>query len=103
KPVALDAARAGWESAGYRVIGTALAARVAQELQAISGIRSTTVRGLLADLANPEAGGLGSNSVVVIDEAGMVGTRALATILDHAASAKAKVVMVGDAAQLPEI
>jgi ATP-dependent exoDNAse (exonuclease V) alpha subunit len=46
---------------------------------------------------------LGPRSVLVIDEAGMVGTRALAPLLDHAASAGAKVVLVGDPKQLPEI
>ena len=43
------------------------------------------------------------NTVLVVDEAGMVGTRQLARVLDHAAAAHAKVVLVGDPRQLPEI
>ena len=43
------------------------------------------------------------NTVLVIDEAGMVGTRVLARALDHAERAGAKVVLVGDPKQLPEI
>jgi hypothetical protein len=42
-------------------------------------------------------------TVVVIDEAGMAGTRNLAPILDAADRAGAKVVLVGDPHQLPEI
>ena len=55
------------------------------------------------DLDHPVHGGLPAGSVVVIDEAGMVGTRTLARLLDHAARADAKVVLVGDHRQLPEI
>jgi ATP-dependent exoDNAse (exonuclease V) alpha subunit len=40
---------------------------------------------------------------VVVDEAGMVGTRTLARLLAHAEQAGAKVVLVGDPHQLPEI
>jgi hypothetical protein len=42
-------------------------------------------------------------TVVVIDEAGMAGTRNLAPILDAADRSGAKVVLVGDPHQLPEI
>jgi hypothetical protein len=41
--------------------------------------------------------------VVVVDEAAMVGTRKLARLLTHAQTAGAKVVLVGDRHQLPEI
>ena len=46
---------------------------------------------------------LGDRTVPVIDEAGMVGTRTLAPLLQHASAAGAKVVLVGDPKQLPEI
>ncbi len=104
KTYALDAARDTWERAGYRVIGTALAARAAAELQAGSGIASTTLDRLLADLDRPgPLSGLAPRSVVVVDEAGMVGTRKLDRLLAHAEAARAKVVLVGDPRQLPEI
>uniref|UniRef100_UPI0013D64420 AAA family ATPase n=2 Tax=Pseudomonadota TaxID=1224 RepID=UPI0013D64420 len=41
--------------------------------------------------------------VLVIDEAGMVGTRQLERVLSHAADAGAKVVLVGDPQQLQAI
>src|SRR4051812_38662451 len=46
---------------------------------------------------------LGPRTVVVIDEAGMVGTRDLHELVEHAGHAGAKVVLVGDHQQLLEI
>ena len=103
KTFALDGARDAWQHSGHRVIGTALAARAAAELEASAGIPSQTIASLLADLDNPNHGGLPPDAVVIVDEAGMVGTRTLARLIDHAAAARAKVVLVGDPRQLPEI
>src|SRR5690606_9451173 len=87
-----------------RVIGCALAARAAVGLEDGTGIPSTTLDRLLADLdRRHRAYRLPANGVVVVDEAGMVGTRKLAALLDHAEAARAKVVLVGDHRQLPEI
>jgi ATP-dependent exoDNAse (exonuclease V) alpha subunit len=41
--------------------------------------------------------------VLVIDEAGMVGSRKLTRLLEHAQGAQAKVVLVGDDRQLAAI
>lgn len=104
KTFALDAARSVWEAAGRPVIGTALAARAAAELQAGAGIPSTTLDRLLADLDRPgPLSGLAPHSVVVVDEAGMIGTRKLDRLLGHALRRQASVVLVGDHRQLPEI
>jgi hypothetical protein len=70
KTFALDAARVAWESAGHRVIGTALAARAAAELQSGAGIPSTTLDRLLADLERPgPLSGLAPRTTIVVDEA----------------------------------
>jgi conjugative relaxase-like TrwC/TraI family protein len=103
KTFALAAARAAWIDAGYQVVGTALAARAAVELQAGSGIPSVTLDRLLGDLDRPDSRGLPARTVVVVDEAAMVGTRRLARLLAHAAAAQVKVVLIGDHRQLPEI
>jgi conjugative relaxase-like TrwC/TraI family protein len=89
----------GWSSAGV-----ALAARAALELEASAGIRSTTLARLLGQLNDHRDGSpLQPGSVLVVDEAGMVGTRQLARLLDHADAQQVKVVLVGDPHQLPEI
>ncbi len=103
KTFALDAARAAWQAAGYRVLGAALAGKAACELTDGAGIESGTISRLLLDLEDPRAPGLEADSVLVVDEAAMVGTRQLGRLLQHAEQAGAKVALVGDSAQLPEI
>jgi Ti-type conjugative transfer relaxase TraA len=103
KTFALDAARDVWESSGIRVVGCALSARAAKELEAGSGIESSTIAALMKDLDDWRAPGLERGSVVVVDEAGMVGTRQLDALLNRAQDADVKVVLVGDDKQLPEI
>ncbi len=103
KTFALDAARDAWQHGGHQVIGAALAARAAAELEATAGIPSTTVASLLADLDDPEHSALPPDAVLVVDEAAMIGTRTLGRLLTHAERARAKVVLVGDPRQLPEI
>src|SRR6056297_1104521 len=104
KTYALDAARDAWEASGVQVAGVALAARAALELQTSAGIRSMTLARLLGQLDDHRHGSpLQSGSVLVVDEAGMVGTRQLARLLHHAEAQSVKVVLVGDPKQLPEI
>ena len=67
-----------------------------------AGIESQTLASLLAGIETGRTR-LGAGDVVVLDEAGMVGTRALAQLVESADDAGAKVVLVGDPRQLPEI
>jgi conjugative relaxase-like TrwC/TraI family protein len=102
KTQALEAAHAAWRQSGRRTIGVALSARAATELQDRAGIPSGTLDALLRELDQPSHL-IAPGAVVVVDEAGMVGTRKLARLLAHADAASAKVVLVGDPRQLPEI
>ena len=101
KTFCLDAAREAWEKAGHRVVGCALAARAAAQLEDSASIPSSTLARLLGDL--DRSGGFAPNTVVVCDEAAMVDSRTLARLLDHAERGGAKVVLVGDEKQLHEI
>jgi Ti-type conjugative transfer relaxase TraA len=103
KTTAIDAARELWEREGYRVIGTALAGRAADELHARAGIDSYTVHGLLRDLERGGDWRLPKRAVLVVDEAGMIDTRRVSKLLDHAARARAKVVLIGDERQVPAV
>ena len=100
KTFALNATRDVWERCGYHVHGAALAGRAAVELEHTAHITSMTIARLTKHI---ECQSLTPRDVIVIDEAGMVGTRTLAPILDAAARGGAKVVLVGDDHQLPEI
>jgi conjugative relaxase-like TrwC/TraI family protein len=101
KSTMLGAARIGWEEAGFRVIGTAVAARTAADLEGGTGIPSSSLTQLLADLR--EGGGLTPRHVIVVDEASMVGTRPLDQLRSYVDSAGAKLVLVGDNRQLSSI
>ena len=102
KTSGLECARAAWESSGHHLFGVALAARAAAELDAQSGIASRTLDSFLTTLDRGHQR-LPARAVLVVDEAAMVDTRRLARLLDHASTADAKVVLVGDDHQLPEI
>lgn len=102
KSAMLGVARDAWEAAGYEVRGAALSGIAAESLESGSGIASRTI----ASLEHGWKQGrdlLTSRDVLVIDEAGMVGTRQLERVLSHAAESGAKVVLVGDAQQLQSI
>jgi conjugative relaxase-like TrwC/TraI family protein len=102
KTYALAVARHAWETSGHQVLGCALAAQAAKQLQAGAGIPSQTIDRLLAGIER-QTTALDATTVLVVDEAAMVGTRKLARLLDHAQQAGSKVVLVGDPCQLPEI
>jgi Ti-type conjugative transfer relaxase TraA len=102
KSAMLGTAREAWESAGYNVRGAALSGIAAENLEGGSGIASRT----LASFEHAWAKGndrLSARDVLVIDEAGMIGTRQLQRVLTEASGAGAKVVMVGDTQQLQAI
>jgi conjugative relaxase-like TrwC/TraI family protein len=103
KTYALAAAARVWRAGGYQPIGLGLAARVAYELETSAGIPSTTVEQFLIDLDQAPNGILHRRNVIIVDEAGMVDTRRLADVVDHAQRPGAKVVLVGDHHQLPAV
>ncbi|EEZ9648727.1 Ti-type conjugative transfer relaxase TraA [Escherichia coli] len=102
KSFGMRVAAEAWEAQGYRVRGCALAGKAAEELEAGSGIESRTIHSLEASWKNGK-NQLTSNDILVIDEAGMVGSRQLGRVLDAAKKAGAKVVMLGDDKQLAAI
>src|SRR5581483_9967042 len=102
KSAMLGVAREAWEAAGYEVRGVALSGIAAENLESGSGIVSRTI----ASIEHGWGQGrdlLTTRHVLVIDEAGMVGTRQLERVLSHAAEAGAKVVLIGDPRQLQSI
>ncbi|MFD9896924.1 Ti-type conjugative transfer relaxase TraA [Mesorhizobium sp. NPDC059025] len=102
KSAMLSVAREAWEAAGYQVRGVALSGIAAENLENGSGIASRTIASMEHGWAN-DRDMLSSRDVLVIDEAGMVGTRQLERVLSHAAEAGAKIVLVGDPQQLQAI
>jgi conjugative relaxase-like TrwC/TraI family protein len=101
KSFATVAAAEGWAQAGFELRVAAPTWRAANVLSA-EGLEAMTVAGLLRDLDRGELG-LSSRSVLLVDEAGMVGSEHLARVIGHAEEAGAKLVLVGDPEQLGPI
>ena len=102
KSAMLGVAREAGEDSGYQVRGAALSGIAAENLESGSGIASRTI----ASLEHQWAQGreiLTGKDVLVIDEAGMIGSRQLERVLREAEQRKAKVVLVGDPEQLQAI
>jgi ATP-dependent exoDNAse (exonuclease V) alpha subunit len=67
-----------------------------------------TIERLLADLDDidprtRQPAGLELGSILVVDEASMVDTRTMSRLLDHCYRSQARLILVGDPEQLPEI
>ncbi|MDI1366149.1 MAG: Ti-type conjugative transfer relaxase TraA [bacterium] len=102
KSALLGVAREAWEASGYQVRGLALSGIAAESLEGGSGIASRTI----ASLEHQWAQGrelLDARDVLVIDEAGMIGSRQMERLLSAAEKAGAKVALVGDPEQLQAI
>lgn len=102
KTFLLDALRDAHEREGRVVIGACLAAAAAQRLEAGSGIASQTLHRLLHGIERGTAM-LDERTVIVLDEAAMVGTRQLAELVRHVHAAGSTLVLVGDDRQLQAI
>jgi conjugative relaxase-like TrwC/TraI family protein len=102
KTFALGAARHAWQLDGYRPLATAPTGIATVSLEAEGFEEVATCDRLLADLERGQET-LDCRTVLVVDEAGMLGSRKLTRLLEHAEQAGAKVVLVGDDRQLAAI
>lgn len=102
KSTILAAAREAWEANGQRVFGAALAGKAAKGLEQSSGIQSRTLASLVLSWDNG-VNQLQKGDVLVIDEAGMIGSRQLAKFINEAKDKGAKLVLIGDPEQLQPI
>jgi conjugative relaxase-like TrwC/TraI family protein len=90
---AIDAARDAWQASGLRVQATASSAQRAADLEATTGIETTSLASVLSGVVPPA-------DVLVVHDAGRLGARPLNTVLDGAERAGTKVVLVGEVRQL---
>ena len=108
KTTTLGSAAAAWTAAGYDVRGLAPSARAAAELSAAIGAPADTVakwvheQPRLAHQRPEEAARwrVGPSTVLLVDEAAMLATADLAALVAATHAARAKLVLVGDPAQI---
>ena len=92
-----------WEAEGRTVIGTSQSWDAAQTLGAETGMSEVfSVAKLLHDLADGRTQ-LDGQTVLVLDEAGMVDSATMRQLQTHADGAGAKLVMMGDSWQLAPV
>jgi len=101
KTFATVAAAEAWAGAGVGLTVAAPTWRAANVLRS-EGLDATSVARLLAELDGGRRR-LPRWSVLLVDEAGMVDSATLARLIDHAREAEARLVLIGDPAQLGEI
>lgn len=95
KSTMFKAAKEAWQDSGFKVRGVALAGKAAEGLEKSSGIESSTIHRLLFDMKkgnNP----IGRDTVVVMDEAGMVNNKLMKQVVDVVERSGAKLVLAGD-------
>jgi ATP-dependent exoDNAse (exonuclease V) alpha subunit len=102
KTFALGMARHAWQLDGYRLLATAPTGIATMSLQGEGFEEVATCDRLLGDLDRGWEQ-LDARTVLVVDEAGMVGSRKMGRLLEYADRARAKVVLVGDDRQLAAI
>jgi hypothetical protein len=102
KTYATGAAVEAFHRGGYHIICTAPTGAAARELERETKLPAPTLDSLLGQLDRRDER-LDRHTVVVLDEAAMVGTRKLARLLGYAERAGSKVVMIGDDRQLASI
>lgn len=108
KTTTLEPIKEAWEAKGYRVIGAASAWKIAHQLRDDLNIEA---RALDSWLASSSAGKsfLNTKTVMIVDEAGLLGSRPMLTLLQavQAASSEGRegpqLILVGDRNQLQAI
>ncbi|KRD65953.1 Ti-type conjugative transfer relaxase TraA [Ensifer sp. Root278] len=102
KTTMMKVAREIWTAAGYQVVGGALAGKAAEGLEKEAGICAATLSSWERRWAEGNAT-LNNKTVFILDEAGMVSSRQMASLIETVAKEGAKLVLVGDPDQLQPI
>lgn len=91
-----------YRDAGYRVVGAASAWRIARMLQTDLGIEARATASWLEKIRRGHHV-LDRNTVLIVDEAGLLSSRDMHAILSAVRQARAKLILVGDRGQLQAI
>lgn len=100
KSVSMEVLRIAYGS--EHVLGACIAKVAVDNLQCETGIQSMTIAKLLTDIERGK-NVLSTVSVLVIDEAGQVGSKQMKALLNAAEASHTKVVLVGESSQLDAI
>ncbi|ELJ8720566.1 MobF family relaxase [Vibrio cholerae] len=102
KTASLQAVRDAHESEGYRVIGASVAKLAADNLSREAGINTFTLAKLLIDLEQNRLH-IDEKTLILIDEAGQLGSIDLSILFKNVTVRGAKLVLVGEDKQLDSV
>ena len=102
KSYTIAAIRTAYQGAGYRGLGLAPTNAVARDMQGDGFTEARTIHSALFALKN-DKDRWNKKTVVMVDEAAMIGTRLLGDLIARADQSGAKLVIVGDDRQLSSI
>lgn len=102
KSTSMQVIKSAYEAAGFSVIGAAPSGKAAAGLAESTGIDSYTVDSLLARITSEKIT-LDEKSILVVDEAGMIGSKHLHSLVAQADAAGAKLILAGDPKQLQPV
>jgi conjugative relaxase-like TrwC/TraI family protein len=102
KTTVSDAVVKAYRESGFQVIGCATAWKAAKKLEAESGVTSYSIAQMVDQLDKGKMK-LTAKTVVLVDEAGMMGTPSLRALIGHAHEAGSKLICQGDVLQLQSV
>jgi conjugative relaxase-like TrwC/TraI family protein len=102
KSTLLNSVSKAYEYKGFNVYGAAVAKSASKNLEAETGIKSFTLSMLEVELKK-KSDLLGENSILIIDEAGQLGTNSMHWLLRTARIKGFKLILVGEDKQLEAI
>jgi conjugative relaxase-like TrwC/TraI family protein len=104
KTTTMGKARGAWEADGRTVHGIAPTGKAAAGLVDEGAAETAdTIATVLGKIRRGDDTGWDERDVVLLDEAGMVGSHTLATLIEHAETSGAKLVLIGDPHQLQPV
>lgn len=104
KTTSLQEARKAWEASGHTVRGIAPTGKAAAGMvDEGAASAADTIATVLGRVRRGQGSGWSAGDVVLVDEAGMVGSLTLAQLIEQAEQAQARLLLIGDPEQLQPV
>lgn len=94
-----------YRQAGYKILGAATSWDAAKKLEGETAVESHSISRIISQLdKGPKSKiKLDASTLLIVDEAGMIGTRSLQRLMAHANKAGSRVILQGDQYQLQSV
>ena len=105
KTTSSDVTVDAYRRSGFKILGAATSWDAAKKLEAETSVESHSISRILNQMQKGPKSKIqmDSKTVMIVDEAGMIGTRSLQRLMKHAHDAGARVILQGDQYQLQSV